>query len=119
MQVRYGNCTDAFVFDESVRTVIVSRDQPHTADSAHATATPSRLIAVGGKIKGDQLTEAHDVGLSKLQGNRNCSRVLYHGRYTPTFVYDLRTRERKFKLHRKEGICREAEGRECGGTAGA
>ncbi len=61
-----------------------------------------------------QLKDAHDTELSSLSGNTKCMRYISAGKFRPSFVYDLKTRERRFKLHSREGLCPEgrAEGKE-------
>ena len=46
-------------------------------------------------------------------------RFLSAGKFRPSFVYDLKTRERRFKLHSREGLCPEgkAEGKEAAAEA--
>ncbi len=107
LQIRYGNCTDAFVFDESAKTVVIRRHQPGD--------TSAKSTFVGGTVRGDQLFDAHDVALLKVQGERNCLLKLTSGIFRASFVYDLRTAERKFKLHKPGDLCpdgREVRGRE-------
>ena len=90
MQIRYGACTDVFVFSNVTRVLILPWE-----DDNHFTPVAGTVRAQGGET----LKAAHDAGLSELTGNRQCARQVKTGIYLPSFVYDLTSRERRFKLH--------------------
>ena len=90
MQIRYGTCTDVFVFSNVTRVLILPWE-----DDSHFTPVAGTVRAQGGET----LKAAHDAGLSELTGNRQCARQVQTGIYLPSFVYDLTSRERRFKLH--------------------
>jgi hypothetical protein len=62
-------------------------------------------FAVQGLIKGEQLVEARDAVIIRTPGFKNCSRQMMVATYRPTFVYDLKSGERRFKLYKPEHLC--------------
>ncbi len=76
-QIRYGNCTDAFVFSEDLPTVVMHRS--HLAyrreggadgrDDGDSVRPTRASMAVVGLMRGDTLKEAHDCELTALAGD--------------------------------------------------
>lgn len=101
-EIRYGNCSQPFVFDSKSLVVIFPR------------SLQQDFIPVSGYVRENTLSPAFDATLMHLKGYGNCSRILSSGIYPHEFVYDLTTKERMFRSFQWDGVCpdQEVHGRE-------
>ncbi len=84
------------MFDENLIAVVMYRDHlaydKSKGDGASELRPTLASASVMGKMKGDQLVEAHDCEIATFTGDTKCARQIRPGKFRPEFVYDLKTR---------------------------
>jgi len=122
-EVRFGLCTAAFVFHGAEKVVLFKRPPKNGQQTPGSRPfwLSAASLTVAGYVRGDSLTQAEDHGLLSVTGAGKCWRSLSYGRFRNSYVYDLKTGERKIKLRRADDVCTAtteiSEGTEASGEA--